>query len=536
MPSRAEMKHLVHRRIHCQESTLSTAREAGRRREANLKTTEDRLQNMVRSTSKLHQWYNRRAQAAGAANENVRRPTRQAQPAETANESAVGIEESASRWSERSVQKTVGNEESASRWSERSVQKTTGSGGVDWTDRLARRFGGTPGPQRPARPRSAPHTRPVSQRSQQPPTQKKTVSLSEEEENEKKDQPEKEEKTVKLAESQEQKRARMRRANTPPASVVSARADESVKVGSWKGGRNREVVSHSVSSPAGFETTQETGVSWKPDEGLSESIRLFREKSKKENFAVERINTKDLTTRIRGDSEDSHPQASDRKTNRLQGKFGPKASERLKSPQKSREPAPKKKFGRAQTVKRVPRSAGTLKEVRARIYARMRFVTLAPPQDREEIDNLLGNDMSHVHAFVEEEILTEKQRITRGIARKKQVAAVFADDVQALFDSFDTDQSGYIDESEFKELLGQLLQVTNFEDIPHNRFEHFWRQCDEDLSGEVCFESFLTWYLKNFPPTEQAHSSPMLLFYSRIGQGWRSSNENYSVNGRYAED
>lgn len=167
-----------------------------------------------------------------------------------------------------------------------------------------------------------------------------------------------------------------------------------------------------------------------------------------------------------------------------------------------------------------------LADIKSRIHARMRFVLLTPPEDRQEIDQIMGDDLSLTHAFLETNLLSTKQQRVRLLARQANVNANVADDVRSLFDKFDADGSGYIDESEFRELLGELLQVTDAKDIPQNRFEHFWRQLDHDYSGEISFEELFAWYLKSFPPEHQFGTSaqatdPMRQFYSRIGSEFK---------------
>ena len=76
------------------------------------------------------------------------------------------------------------------------------------------------------------------------------------------------------------------------------------------------------------------------------------------------------------------------------------------------------------------------------------------------------------------------------------VHACFEGDVAALealrasgcnlrqkFERYDEDDSGQICKEEFSKILAELIRVKNPDDIPQERFNHYWREVDQDQSG-----------------------------------------------------
>lgn len=87
------------------------------------------------------------------------------------------------------------------------------------------------------------------------------------------------------------------------------------------------------------------------------------------------------------------------------------------------------------------------------------------------------------------------------------------DHMKVMFDKFDTDRSGQIDPDEFRHLLGVLLKCPAGMEIPENRVEHLWKDCDADQSGLVDLEEFIAFYIKYF---DKDAENPLEDFYHGI--------------------
>jgi hypothetical protein len=64
-----------------------------------------------------------------------------------------------------------------------------------------------------------------------------------------------------------------------------------------------------------------------------------------------------------------------------------------------------------------------------------------------------------------------------------------------------------IDFEEFSAMLAVLLNVTKEGDLAQDRVYRFWKEIDQDSSGEVDFLEFGAWYLKYFSPEGEATDS-----------------------------
>jgi len=94
------------------------------------------------------------------------------------------------------------------------------------------------------------------------------------------------------------------------------------------------------------------------------------------------------------------------------------------------------------------------------------------------------------------------------IANECMILPTVVDKLKAKFDAFDSDGSGFIDYSEFTEMLKTLLRVRDKSDISDVRLERWWKEIDGDGSGEVDFREFCAWYTKYFnDPSDVASSS-----------------------------
>jgi len=106
---------------------------------------------------------------------------------------------------------------------------------------------------------------------------------------------------------------------------------------------------------------------------------------------------------------------------------------------------------------------------------------------------------SMTHEYSEEMLVADEgERHMRGIARKHGFYLPDVERVKSVFDSFDTDRTGNMEEEEFREALLKLMRVKNPADVSQKKLQRFWREVDTDGSGLICFEEFVLWYLKFF--------------------------------------
>jgi len=102
-------------------------------------------------------------------------------------------------------------------------------------------------------------------------------------------------------------------------------------------------------------------------------------------------------------------------------------------------------------------------------------------------------------AYSEEMLVTDqKEREIRHLARKNGLNLNDVERIKKVFDEFDSDGSGVIDETEFKDVLIKLMKVKNPNDVSAKKMKRFWLEVDTDRSGEVNFEEFLLWYFNFF--------------------------------------
>ena len=80
---------------------------------------------------------------------------------------------------------------------------------------------------------------------------------------------------------------------------------------------------------------------------------------------------------------------------------------------------------------------------------------------------------------------SDQQKEDRGLARQYGVPIGDAEVLRHQFSKYDADGSGQIDKEEFSCILRELIKAKNPDDIPQERFEHYWREIDTDQSGEV---------------------------------------------------
>eukprot|EP00747_Dinoflagellata_sp_TGD_P099403 gnl/TRDRNA2_/TRDRNA2_167729_c3_seq1.p1 gnl/TRDRNA2_/TRDRNA2_167729_c3~~gnl/TRDRNA2_/TRDRNA2_167729_c3_seq1.p1 ORF type:complete len:782 (-),score=109.05 gnl/TRDRNA2_/TRDRNA2_167729_c3_seq1:183-2528(-) len=102
-------------------------------------------------------------------------------------------------------------------------------------------------------------------------------------------------------------------------------------------------------------------------------------------------------------------------------------------------------------------------------------------------------------AYSEEILVPDaKERHLRSLARQHDLCLPDVERVKSVFDRFDNDKSGQIDEEEFRNVLLVLMHVKNPADVSDKKLKRYWREVDTDRSNEISFEEFLLWYFTNF--------------------------------------
>jgi len=87
-----------------------------------------------------------------------------------------------------------------------------------------------------------------------------------------------------------------------------------------------------------------------------------------------------------------------------------------------------------------------------------------------------------------------EDRELRRIAREYGFVLPDVEALKSVFDRFDVDGSGQIDESEFRSVLIQLMKI-QVDEVPTRKMKQYFREVDGDGSGEVSFEEFVVWYI-----------------------------------------
>lgn len=102
-------------------------------------------------------------------------------------------------------------------------------------------------------------------------------------------------------------------------------------------------------------------------------------------------------------------------------------------------------------------------------------------------------------SWTEEMMMPSKaERNIRALAREQEMPLPDVEKVKAMFDEFDTDGSGEIEEEEFRHILYKMLHVRDVTDVPIKRLQRYWREVDIDGSGSIGFDEFLIWYKTSF--------------------------------------
>mmetsp|Transcript_17708 Transcript_17708/g.30973 ORF Transcript_17708/g.30973 Transcript_17708/m.30973 type:complete len:535 (-) Transcript_17708:150-1754(-) len=105
-------------------------------------------------------------------------------------------------------------------------------------------------------------------------------------------------------------------------------------------------------------------------------------------------------------------------------------------------------------------------------------------------------EWSKNHQWAEELMVPNREeREMRQFARDNGYALTDVEIVKNAFLKVDSDRSGQIDESEFREMLCDL-QGINHGDITMSKFHQLWREVDSNHSGTVSFEEFCHWFMR----------------------------------------
>lgn len=105
-----------------------------------------------------------------------------------------------------------------------------------------------------------------------------------------------------------------------------------------------------------------------------------------------------------------------------------------------------------------------------------------------------------IHCAYTEEFMVPNasERQIRQLAREQKMSLLDVEKIKCVFDSFDVDGSGEIEECEFRNILYGLWDVRNEADVSDKKLQRYWRELDFDGSGSCNFEEFLIWYTTNF--------------------------------------
>lgn len=97
--------------------------------------------------------------------------------------------------------------------------------------------------------------------------------------------------------------------------------------------------------------------------------------------------------------------------------------------------------------------------------------------------------------FVEETLVPNpKERHLRQLARDHGCDFVMVETLMRLFRTFDTDNSGYIEWDEFRQVVCTMLKVKESTDVSEARLLRYWKEADQSKMDRLNFEQFMVWY------------------------------------------
>lgn len=104
-----------------------------------------------------------------------------------------------------------------------------------------------------------------------------------------------------------------------------------------------------------------------------------------------------------------------------------------------------------------------------------------------------------VTAWLPERLVSDpEERRLRQIARDNGMCITDVERIKDIFDKFDINHSGIIEEREFRNLVLTLMNVKNPSDVSAKRLHRYWCEVDGDHNGTIGFEEFLQWYVNLF--------------------------------------
>lgn len=102
-------------------------------------------------------------------------------------------------------------------------------------------------------------------------------------------------------------------------------------------------------------------------------------------------------------------------------------------------------------------------------------------------------------AYSEEMLVTDpEERRMRRMARENGLLLPDVERVKDVFNRFDRDGTGSIDEVEFRSALHALMNLKNPNDMSLKKMQRYWLEVDTDRSGTIEFDEFLLWYFNFF--------------------------------------
>lgn len=99
-------------------------------------------------------------------------------------------------------------------------------------------------------------------------------------------------------------------------------------------------------------------------------------------------------------------------------------------------------------------------------------------------------------AYAEDMLVDPTEKQMRQISRSTGIPLPDVERIKRVFDKFDTDGSGTIDEFEFGNVIATLEKVPNGLDISKPQLRRLWREVDTDFNREINFTEFLVWYMR----------------------------------------
>jgi len=105
---------------------------------------------------------------------------------------------------------------------------------------------------------------------------------------------------------------------------------------------------------------------------------------------------------------------------------------------------------------------------------------------------------------VEERSVPDPQeRYLRALARKYCVRPNQVDDIKKIFDRFDVDGRGILDENSFSQTILHLVHARQAVDISHQpTMKRLWMEVSSGAESCITFDTFLGWYLRTWAGTQ----------------------------------